>query len=68
MAIGDRYKTGQKSSANGYYAWDGYTDGTYSPRPIDEEIKIKLENDEVFPPINSADTGAYWKMTLYAKW
>ncbi|WP_228728245.1 YjzC family protein [Brevibacillus composti] len=66
MAIGDRYKTGQRSPANAYYAWDGYTDGTYSPRPTAEEMKIKLERDEVFPPINSTDKGAYWKMTSYA--
>lgn len=66
MSIGDRYKTGQKSPVNAYYAWDGYTDGTNSPRPTDEEMKIKLERDEVFPPIKSADKGAYWKMTSYA--
>lgn len=66
MAIGDRYKTGQRSPVNAYYAWDGYTDGTYSPSPTTEELKIKLERDEVFPPINSVDKGAYWKMTSYA--
>ncbi|WP_026906782.1 YjzC family protein [Paucisalibacillus globulus] len=66
MAIGDRYKTGQISPANAYYSWDGYTDGTYSPSPTYEENKIKLENGETFPPINSCDKGAYWKMTSYA--
>jgi len=66
MAIGDRYKTGQRSPANAYYEWDGYTDGTFSPSPTAEERKIKLENGEVFPPINSCDKGAYWKMSSYA--
>ncbi|WP_407270400.1 YjzC family protein [Radiobacillus sp. PE A8.2] len=66
MTIGDRYKTGQLSPANAYYKWDGYTDGTRSPSPTDEESKIKLEKSEVFPPINSCDKGAYWRMTSYA--
>lgn len=66
MAIGDLYKTGQRSPANAYYAWDSYTDGTRTPSPTAEERMIKLENSEVFPPINSCDKGAYWKMTSYA--
>ncbi|MDC3418088.1 YjzC family protein [Aquibacillus salsiterrae] len=66
MAIGDRYKTGQKSTANAYYSWDGYTDGTRYPSPTPEEQKIKLETGDVFPPINSCGKGAYWKMTSYA--
>jgi len=66
MAIGDRYKTGQISLANAYYAWDGYTDGTRYPSPTSEEQYIRLENGERFPPINSCDKGAWWKMTSYA--
>lgn len=66
MSIGDRFKTGQKSPANAYFAWDGYTDGTRTPSPTTEEEKIKLDNGETFPPINSCDKGAYWKMTSYA--
>lgn len=66
MALNDRYKTGQKSPANAYYQWDGYTDGTRSPLPTSEEMKIKLANGSVFPPINSVDKGAYWVMTSYA--
>ncbi len=66
MAIGDRYKTGHISPANAYYAWDGYTDGTRYPSPTSEEQYIRLENGERFPPINSCDKGAWWKMTSYA--
>ncbi len=66
MAIGDLYKTGQKSPANAYYRWEKYTDGTRYPRPTAEEMRIHLEKGEVFPPINSCDKGAYWKMTSYA--
>jgi|GEM_PF-654045 hypothetical protein len=67
MPIGERYKTGQHSPANAHFEWDGYTDGSYSPSPTPEERKIKLEKDEVFPPINSCDKGAYWRMTVFCK-
>lgn len=66
MAIGTRYKTGETSPANAYYAWDGYTDGTRTPSPTDEERIIHLKNGKTFPPINSCDKGAWWKMTSYA--
>lgn len=66
MAIGDQYRTGEKSPANAYYKWVKYTDGTKTPAPTDEEKRIKLENGEKFPPINSCDKGAIWEMTSYA--
>lgn len=68
MAIGDKYKTGQVSPAHADYTWDGYTDGTYSPSPTSEERSITLDKDEKFPPINSCDKGAYWKMTYQYSW
>ena len=66
MAIGERFKTGQRSTAHAYYEWDGYTDGTRTPSPTAEEKKIKLETEEVFPPISSCDKGAFWRKTSYA--
>lgn len=65
MSIGDRYKTGQLSPASANYDWDGYTDGTKTPSPTNEEKKISLSKDEVFPPIRSCNKGAYWKMISY---
>jgi len=65
MSIGDLYKTGQRSPAHAKYAFDHYTDGTTTPRPTAEEREIILENGEVFPPINSCDKGAFWKMVAY---
>jgi hypothetical protein len=65
MAIGDLYKTGQRSPANAYYEWEKYVDGSRVPPPTAEEKKIKLEKGEVFPPINSCDKAAYWRMTSY---
>ncbi|TMN23809.1 YjzC family protein [Lentibacillus cibarius] len=64
--MGERYRTGETSMATAYYEWDGYIDGTRTPQPTAEEKKIKLEKYETFPPINSCDKGAYWKMTSYA--
>jgi hypothetical protein len=65
MSIGDRYKTGENSPANANYDWDGYTDGTNYPSPTNEERKISLDKNEVFPPIKSCSKGAFWKMTSY---
>ena len=65
MAIGDTYKTGEKSPADAYYKWVKYMDGTYTPTPTQEEKKINLEKGENFPPINSCDKGAIWRMTSY---
>ncbi|UII57602.1 YjzC family protein [Cytobacillus spongiae] len=66
MAASERFKTGQTSTANAYYEWDGYTDGTQTPAPTAEEHKIRLDSGEVFPPVNSCDKGAYWRLTSYA--
>ena len=66
MPKGEIYKTGEKSPANAYYKWIGYTDGTTSPYPTEEEMKIHLEAGDVFPPIRSCNKGAFWQMTSYA--
>jgi len=65
LGIGDTYKTGGISPANAYYKWVKYTDGTKTPPPTNEERRINLEKGERFPPINSCDKGAIWRMTSY---
>ncbi|MCB9587925.1 MAG: YjzC family protein [Polyangiaceae bacterium] len=59
-AIGSRFRTGQKCTQTGVYHWDGYTDGTRLPAPTSEERVITLDAGRIFPPVNSADKGAYW--------
>lgn len=66
MAIGDLYKTGEISNAHAHYAWEKYTDGTRTPSPTYEEKYITLDTGDRFPPINSCDKGAWYKMTSYA--
>lgn len=66
MAIGDQYKTGQISPANARYKWVKYTDGSKTPSPTAEEMRIKLTKGEKFPPFHSCDKGAWWQMTSYA--
>ncbi|MDE2818774.1 MAG: YjzC family protein [Chloroflexota bacterium] len=56
-----RYKTGQKAPKTGNYDWDGYLGGTRTPRPTREEQRIRLTAGKTFPPINSADKGAWWR-------
>ena len=55
-----RYKTGDKAPNKAWYNWDGYTDGSTTPSPTHEELKIPLETGETFPPVRSCNKGAYW--------
>jgi hypothetical protein len=60
--VGDRFKTGQTNPASGSFAFDGYIDGTTTPAPTAAERVIPLSKDETFPPIKSANKGAWWKL------
>ncbi|HEX7033245.1 MAG TPA: YjzC family protein, partial [Nitrososphaera sp.] len=60
--IGDEFRTGQESPVHGVYAFARYTKGGAAPSPTREEMEIELELDENFPPINSTDRGAVWKL------
>lgn len=62
VAIGTRFKTGEECPESGTYAFDGYTDGTWSPSPTAEERNIELEKSETFPPIRSASKACWWKL------
>ncbi|PCC70130.1 YjzC-like protein [Nannocystis exedens] len=59
-SVGDRFKTGETCVASGVYGFGGYTDGTSSPPPTQEERVISLRQGHVFPPIRSSNRGAYW--------
>jgi hypothetical protein len=61
MAVGDRFKTGDKAPSDGQFAFDGYTDGTQTPAPTSEERQIGLKRGETFPPIRSANKACYWR-------
>lgn len=56
-----RYKTGDKAPRTATYTFDGYTQGPPHPAPTAEEMAIPLSTGEVFPPIKSANRGAYWR-------
>ena len=56
-----RFKTGEESPRHARYRFDGYLDGTTSPRPTAEEMEIDLELKENFPPIRSANKGCWWQ-------
>lgn len=60
--VGQRFKTGEKSPTRGNYTFDGYTKEPPTPLPTSEEQRITLDADKTFPPINSTDRGAYWKL------
>ncbi len=62
VAIGTRFKTGQKCVESGRYQFDGYLDGTSYPAPTAEEREIPLSNGETFPPIRSTGRSCWWKL------
>ena len=59
--INQRFKTGEKCIQKGQYAFDGYVDGTSFPPPTAEERVIPMDVGDTFPPVISADKGAWWK-------
>jgi hypothetical protein len=61
--VGDRFLTGSKCETTGFYTFDGYKDGTNQPPPTSEERAFQLDKGKTFPPVNSCDKAAYWKLT-----
>lgn len=62
--VGQRFTTGQVCETSGIYTFDGYQNAPpNTPAPTSEERVIQLAKDKRFPPINSTDQGAYWKLT-----
>lgn len=62
VAIGTRFKTGETCQAKGDYEFDGYLDGTSTPKPTAEEMEIPLSVGETFPPIKSSEKACWWKL------
>ena len=56
------YKTGEEAPKTGTYNWVKYTDDTVSPTPTPNELQIRLEQGEKFPPIRSAGKAAWWRL------
>lgn len=62
---GQRFKTGETADTTGHYQFDGYTDGSWTPSPTQEEQIIPLSRGETFPPVRSSSKAAYWKYLGY---
>jgi hypothetical protein len=62
VAVGARYRTGEKCVESGRYRFDGYLDGTSTPPPRTEEREIPLSAGETFPPVRSAGKACWWKL------
>jgi len=58
---GQRFRTGEKCVQSGRYEFDGYLDCSSYPPPTAEERIIPMDVGDTFPPVNSADKGAWWK-------
>lgn len=56
-----RYKTGEECPKTAHYRFDGYTDGTLTPKPTSDEMVIPLAKGEIFPPVRSANKGCWRK-------
>ena len=64
--VGDRFKTGQVCDTSGSYVFDGYTDGSATPGPTQEERVIPLSKGETFPPVKSSQKACWWKLQRVA--
>ncbi len=62
MEPGECFRTGETCQTAGSYVFDGYLDGTTTPSPTAEERVIPLDVRDVFPPVRSANKGAWWKL------
>lgn len=62
IKIGALFKTGSRNPVSGQFAFAGYLDGTCDPPPTQGEKQIPLTFRKVFPPINSAHKGCWWKL------
>jgi len=62
-SIGDRFKTGTTNPVSGVFVFDGYTDGTSTPAPSNEERVIPPAKGETFPPVKSVGKGCFWKLS-----
>lgn len=60
--VGDRFKTSEVCPVSGSYVFDGYTDGTNTPAPTQEERVIPMRAGGTFPPVRSTNKSAYWKL------
>jgi len=60
--IGKEFRTGQESPVHGVYEFTRYTTTGSAGKPTENEMEIELELDENFPPINSTDKGAVWRL------
>lgn len=61
-----RCKTGQPCPTSGVYRFDGYLDGSVSPRPRPHEQEIPLAERNIAPPIHSANKGCFWLLIRLA--
>ena len=57
-----RKKTGEICAVAGDYEFDGYTDGTSSPSPTEDEKIIPMDVGDTFPPVKSSGKAAWWKL------
>lgn len=55
-----RFTTGDLCVTSAVYRFDGYLDGSRTPRPHTEEEQIPLSRGERFPPIRSAGKSCFW--------
>ena len=62
VALGARFRTGQRNPVSGAFRFDGYVDGARWPIPTPLEMEIPLAAGHEFPPIHSAAKSCWWKL------
>jgi hypothetical protein len=56
------YRTGERCPASGRYQFDGYLDGSSTPRPAALEHMISVSKEDVLPPIRSSGKSCWWRL------
>lgn len=56
------YKTGNVVTITSRYEFVRYTDGITTPAPTAEERVVPLDRGNTFPPVRSANKGAWWRL------
>lgn len=55
------YKTGELAPVKGIYQFVRYTDGTTTPSPTYDELRIPLDKGDKFPPVGSTNKACWRK-------
>ena len=61
--INQRFKSGDTCGESGSYEFDGYADGTSTPLPSPDDMRVIMMAGDEFPMIGHPTRACYWKLS-----